>query len=79
MPAGVGLDELPGKQQFDNTLDTSERLLRSDDPMMQRRIEQLFNATRTLMTQYLDRKPINELHDELREASQTPAAKTGKT
>jgi hypothetical protein len=31
------------------------------------------------MTQYLDRKPINELHDELREASQNAVSKSSKT
>ena len=67
------LDDLPGKPQFTLTLSTSARLLRSDDPMMQRKIDQLFAATQTLMTQFLDLKPINELHNELREAQQPSA------
>ena len=73
------LDELPGKPQFKLTLDTSQRLLRSDDPQMQRRIDQLFNATQTLMTQFLDLRPITELHDKLREAQSQSTAKTDKT
>ena len=73
------LDELPGKPQFKLTLDTSQRLLRSDDPQMQRRIDQLFNATQTLMTQFLDLRPITELHDKLREAQSHGSAKTDKT
>jgi hypothetical protein len=43
-------------------------MLRSDDPQIQRRIDQLFAGTQTVMTQYLDARPIRELHDELREA-----------
>jgi hypothetical protein len=62
------LDELPGRSQFDLTLQTAARLLRSDDPQIQRRIDQLFEATRTVLAQYLDSRPINELHAELRAA-----------
>jgi hypothetical protein len=62
------LDDLPGRPQFDITLSTAQRTLRSDDPQMQRRIDQLFAATQTLFSQYLDLRPINEIHDELRAA-----------
>ncbi len=62
------LDGLPGRPQFDITLSTAQRTLRSDDPQMQRRIDQLFAATQTLFSQYLDLRPINEIHDELRAA-----------
>lgn len=71
------LADLPGKPQFDLTLSTSAQLLRSDDAVMQKRIDQLFQATQTLMTQYLDLKPINELNDELRAAQEKAAAKGG--
>ena len=73
------LDDLPGKSQFTSTLDTSERLIRSDDPQIQRRIKQLFDATRTLAAQFLDSKPIGEIHDSLREAQQKAQPKTGST
>ena len=73
------LDDLPAKPQFDQTLTKSAQLLRSEDPIMQRRIDQLFKATQTLLTQFLDLKPINDLHDELREAQQSATAKSGKT
>ncbi|HVT27955.1 MAG TPA: hypothetical protein VHE81_08070, partial [Lacipirellulaceae bacterium] len=62
------LDEIPGRPQFDLALSTAQRTLRSNDPQIQRRIDQLFTATQTLLTQYLDLRPINEIHDELREA-----------
>ena len=62
------LDELPGRAQFNLTLTTAMRLLRSDDPQMQRRIDQLFEATRAVVNQYLDVRPISDLHNELREA-----------
>jgi hypothetical protein len=64
------LDELPGRSQFSITLDSAARLLRSDDPQIQRRIDRLFEATRAVLAQYLDSRPINELHDELRAAQQ---------
>jgi hypothetical protein len=73
------LDELPGKPQFDLTINSAKRLLRSDDPLMQRRIDQLFQATQSLTAQFLDMKPVNEVHNELREAQQKPVAKTGKS
>jgi hypothetical protein len=73
------LDELPGKPQFDLTINSAKRLLRSDDPLMQRRIDQLFQATQSLTAQFLDMKPVNDVHNELREAQQKPAAKTGKS
>ena len=49
---------------------TAARRLRSDDPQIQRRIDQLFEGTQTVLTQYLDVRPINELHNELRDAQQ---------
>lgn len=72
------LDELPGKPQFSLTLTNSARALRSDDPQMQRRIDQLFQTTQTLTTQFLDVRPISQLHNELREAQNKPAEKTEK-
>jgi hypothetical protein len=62
------LDDLPGRPQFDISLSTAQRTLHSDDPHMQRRIDQLFAATQSLFGKYLDLRPINEIHDELREA-----------
>lgn len=69
------LDELPGRAQFNLTLSTAARLLRSDDPQIQRRIDQLFSATQTLLTQYLELRPISKLHDELREAQRKGSQK----
>ncbi len=70
------LDDLPARPQFNLTLSTAARSLRSDDPQMQRRIDQLFEATRTLLTQYLDLRPISQLHDELRDAQTKGEQKT---
>jgi hypothetical protein len=70
------LDELPGRPQFDLTLRTAEQTLRSDDPQMQRRIKQLFDATRTLVTQFLDLKPVNQIRDDLREAQRKSDSKS---
>jgi hypothetical protein len=75
------LDDLQGKPQFNLKLTEAARQLRSNDPMMQRRIDQLFQQTQTLTSKFLDLKPINEIHNEFREAQQAPKtpAKEGKT
>ena len=62
------LDQLPGRSQFNLTLNTAARLLRSDDPQIQRRIDQLIQATQTVLTRYLDMRPVSQLHAEFREA-----------
>lgn len=64
------LDELPGRAQFNQQLEREARLHRASDPQVQRRIEQLFTATQTVLGQFLDPRPISELHDELRAAQQ---------
>ena len=66
------IDELPGRSQFNLTLTSAARLLRSDDPQIQRRIDQLFEATQTVLTQYLDTRPISELNEEFRAAQRKP-------
>jgi hypothetical protein len=70
------LNDLPSRQQFKFTLDTAKRSLRSDDPQMQRRIDRLFDATDSLLTQFLDMGPINKVNDELREAQSKGGKKT---
>ncbi len=62
------VDQLPGQSQFNLTLSTASRLLRSDDPQIQRRIDQLFQATQTVLSQYLDSRPLSDLRAELRTA-----------
>jgi hypothetical protein len=69
------LDDLPGNPQFNLTLTNEARVIRSDDPQIQRRIDQLFKATQTLTTKFLDLRPINQIHDELREARQKASEK----
>lgn len=64
----TAIDQLPGRAQFNLTLTTAARSTRSDDPQIQRRIDRLFEATQTVLTQFLDVRPISKLHDELRAA-----------
>jgi hypothetical protein len=64
------LDELPGRSQFNQTLEREARQHRTKDPQVQRRIDQLFAATQLVLGQFLDPRPIGELHDELRQAQQ---------
>jgi hypothetical protein len=66
-------DQLPGRSQFNLTLSTTARTIRSKDPQIQRRIDQLVEATQTVMNQYLDLRPLNELRDELRAAQRKGA------
>lgn len=67
------LDDLPGRAQFNQTLAREARLHHSDDPQVQRRIDRLFSATQLVLGQYLDSRPINQLHDELRAAREAPS------
>lgn len=67
------INQLPGRSQFNLSLMTAARLTKSDDPQIQRRIEQLFEATQTALGQYLDPRPVSELHNELREAQRKGA------
>jgi hypothetical protein len=62
------IDELPGRSQFNLTLTSAARLLRSNDPQIQRRIDQLFEATQTVLTHFLDTGPIRALNEEFRAA-----------
>jgi hypothetical protein len=66
-------DQLPGRSQFNLVLTTAARTQRSEDPQIQRRIDQLIAATQTVMTQFLDLRPLNKLHEELRAARNSPA------
>jgi hypothetical protein len=72
------LNDLPGRQQFKFTLDAAKRSLRSDDPQMQKRIDRLFDATDSLLTQFLDVRPINKINDELREAQSKSGGKSAE-
>ena len=64
------LDELPGRAQFNQLLQREARLYRAKDQQVQRKIEQLFAATQTVLSQFLDPRQISELHDQLRAARQ---------
>jgi hypothetical protein len=64
------INELPGRAQMNLELQSAAQRLRSDDPQIQRRIDRLFEGTRTVLTQYLDGRPIDELTNELRTAQQ---------
>ena len=72
------LDDLPGRTQFDLELAKQARLVRSDDPQIQKRIDRLVEGMQAVLGKFLDNRPINELHDELR-AAQRAAAESQKT
>jgi hypothetical protein len=71
------INQLPGRAQFNTEITNAKRRTRSDDPRIQRRIDQLFEGTQAALTQYLDTRPINELTDELRDAQQNRNEKKG--
>ncbi len=64
------LDDLPSRAQFNQLLSREARLHHSDDPQVQRRIDRLFAATQQVLGQYLDTRPISDLHDQLQAARQ---------
>jgi hypothetical protein len=64
------INELPGHTQFSLEITTAARRMRSDDPQIQSRIDQLFQGTQAALAQYLDLRPISELNNELRAAQQ---------
>src|SRR4051812_9118824 len=68
------LDDLPNRPQFDISVRTAEQSSTSGDLQMQRRIKQMFDTTRKLLTQYLDLRPINQLKKELPQAQSKPAS-----
>ena len=67
------LDRLPGRSQFNQLIQNESRLHRSDDPQVQRLIDQQFTITRTVLSQFLDPGPVNDLNDQLREAQREGA------
>lgn len=67
------LDELPGRAQFDLELAKQARMVRSDDPQIQKRIDRLVDGMQNVLGKFLDTRPINELHDELRAAQRAAA------
>jgi hypothetical protein len=72
------LDELPGRAQFDLELSKQARLVRSDDPQIQKRIDRLVEGMQAVLGKFLDNRPVSQLHDELR-AAQRAAADAQKT
>jgi hypothetical protein len=64
------VNDLPGRTQFNLELTNAARRLKSADPQIQRRIDQLFEGTQAALTQYLDVRPISEISNELRTAQQ---------
>jgi hypothetical protein len=68
------LDNLPGRAQFDLELSKQARLVRSDDPQIQKRIDRLVEGMRLVLGKFLDNRPASQLHDELRKAQRNAAA-----
>lgn len=62
------LEELPGRAQFDQMLAKQEQVSRSDNPMVQKRIDKLFADTRVVLGHFLDAKLATELRTELAQA-----------
>ena len=58
------INELPGHTQFSLEITTAARRMRSDDPQIQSRIDQLFQGTQAALAQYLDLRPISELNND---------------
>jgi hypothetical protein len=62
------LEELPGRAQFDQLLAKQEQISRSENAMVQKRIDKLFADTRVVLGHFLDAKLATELRTELAQA-----------
>ncbi|MCA9238271.1 MAG: hypothetical protein KDA44_22515 [Planctomycetales bacterium] len=66
------LSELPGVAQFSREITMSERASESSDPGVQKRIETMFADTRSLLSKFLNPKPISDLQAEVSQARAAP-------
>ncbi len=55
------LRELPTRQQFAFRVQQEEQRTAGDAPRVKRRVERLFSDTRTLLSQYLDPRPVDQV------------------
>jgi hypothetical protein len=70
------LEELPGRAQFNQKIDSAQRLYTADHPVLQRRIERQFEGLRAVLGNRLGPREVIDLNAKLRAARQggTPAA-----
>lgn len=69
----VELYALQTRAQMTRYLDVEHKKRYSDDPLIQRRIDALFENTRKLAVQYLDPAPVDQVAQEVRQALSTAA------
>lgn len=62
------LEDLPGRAQFDQMLARQEQLSKSDNEMVQKRIDRLFSDTRVVLGHFLDARLATDLRNELSQA-----------
>jgi len=62
------LQDLQSRAEFGRILATQRKRVLAADPLVQRKIDALFDDTQELLDKYLDQKPIDELARRLRQA-----------
>ena len=72
----VELYGLRTRDQFTQRLTQERKKLVSDDPLIQRRVDLMFDKMRKLIVQYLDPNEVDKIGDEVRAAKDAAAAKS---
>jgi hypothetical protein len=62
------LEELPGRAQFNQKIESAERLYSADHPVLQRRIERQFDGLRSVLGNRLSPRELIELNAKVRAA-----------
>ncbi len=66
------------RDQFTQQLDQERQKLMSDDPLIQRRVDLMFDKIRKLVVQHLDPSEVDKVSEQVRAAKETAAAESRK-
>ncbi|MHB8897566.1 MAG: hypothetical protein ACYC6Y_02335, partial [Thermoguttaceae bacterium] len=64
------------RDQFTQQLEQERQKLMSEDPMIQRRVDEMFDKIRKLVVQHLDPNEVDKLGDQVRAAREAAAGKS---
>lgn len=74
----VELYGLKTRDQFTQELDLQRKRLVSDDPLIRRRIDLMFDETRKLVVQYLDPNEVDKIGNQVRVAKEAADSRSGE-
>ena len=66
------------RDQFTQQLDQERQKLMSDDPLIQRRVDLMFDKTRKLVVQHLDPSEVDKVSEQVRAAKEAAAGESRK-